>query len=123
MIYKATLTNTSTQKTSTYFGACSTTFKLRHSNHKQSFKNPLLKHQTTLSSLVWKIKDSGQNFEINWEILEKSRSYQPGSKYCNLCMSEIVNIIYKSDSHSINKRNELLNFCRHRDRWKGKHYF
>ena len=37
VIYKATLTNTSTQQTSTYVGACSTTFKLTHSNHKQSF--------------------------------------------------------------------------------------
>ena len=62
IIYRATVTNTTTDKINTYIDACSITFKARHSTHKHSFKNPNLKQQTTLSSLIWNMKDIGQEW-------------------------------------------------------------
>ena len=63
------------------------------------------KSSTTLSVLVW---EEGKNPkpEIEWSILRKCSKYTPGSRICDLCTSEKLEIMKAGADHSnINKRN------------------
>ena len=43
-------------------------------------------------------------------------SYQPSTRKCNLCNVEKTLILYSTDTNLLNKRSELLNKCRHRNK-------
>ena len=122
LVYEAKIYNISTNKKYTYFGQTSTTFKERLSTHKYSFKHISAMNQTKLSTLLWKFKGKNQNFEIEWKFVKFAQSYKPGNKFCKLCISENIQILFFSASENesilINKREEFMNKCRHRDRWK-----
>ena len=103
-----------TQETQTYIGLCSTTFKLRYSNHKQSIKNINNRTQTMLSQYTWDLKDNNLEFNETWKLLATAKSYNPGTKTCNLCSKEKYYIIYKPEMSTLNKRTEFTSQCRHR---------
>ena len=113
IIYQATV-STDDGKEETYVGLSSNTFKIRHANHKKSFKLFKYKNETTLSSYVWKIRSEGKTFSINWKILKRAKPFTPVSGFCSLCTSEKYQIIFKPDTASLNTRNELTSFCRHK---------
>ena len=106
--------------TRSYVGQTSNTFKLRHANHKSSFnsKKEKLKHSTTLSSYVHKLKQQGEDYSIEWSILNSIPSLKPGSSRCNLCIAEVYAIIFKENLSNLNKKSELFNPCFHRARHK-----
>ena len=122
IVYEAKIQNISTKTKYTYFGQTSTTFKERLSTHKYSFRHISAKNQTEMSKLIWKFKGKNLNFEIQWNLVRFAPSYKPGNKFCKLCISEINQILFYSKSESesilINKREEFMNKCKHRDRWK-----
>ena len=47
------------------------TFKSRYLNHMKSIKNQKYKHETSLSSYVWKLKENGTNFKISWKVIDR----------------------------------------------------
>ena len=49
-------------------------------------------NSTELSKAVWKLKQSGLSPEIRWKIVQHATPYQCGSKTCNLCLSEKLQI-------------------------------
>ena len=56
-------------------------------------QHPLIKHskhrnQTELSSLIWSLTDKGTDYKLTWNIIDRTRSYRPGKRTFNLCMSE-----------------------------------
>ena len=53
---------------------------------------------------------------ISWRIISSSSSYNSSSKRCNLCLKEKFLIICRPDLSSLNKRNELVSSCRHRNK-------
>ena len=115
LVYKATLTTSSGQKT--YIGSTNN-FKKRHAAHKNSFKSEKNKNATTLSTYVWENK-LNPNPPIKWEIVRLVGAYQPGNKNCELCLAEKVTIgRYADDPDCLNKRSELAAACRHRARYK-----
>ena len=61
-------------------------------------------------------KDKKIDFEIKWEIVCKAAPFSPTSKTCNLCLAEKWNIMFKSESASLNKRQEIFNHCRHKEK-------
>ena len=69
---------------------------------------------------VWELKEKGINHNITWSIIEKSKAYQGGSRYCNLCLSEKFHIL--SSSNIINKKSELLSKCRHEQKFPLKSF-
>ena len=81
VVYKATIVSDNDSKE--YIGSCSTTFKLRFGNHKNSFINTKKKNETELSTYIWQLKNSNTNFKIDWEIITRAKSYFKGSKNCN----------------------------------------
>ena len=97
-----------------YTGLTSNTFKKRWSSHEGDFRNTTGKHNTRLSTHIWKLKEDNQNYQIRWEILDRAPAHNPVSRKCRLCLKEIYYIVFRPDSASLNSRNELFNTCRHR---------
>ena len=109
IVYNAKITTEGNELN--YIGHTENEFKSRFRNHTTSFKNQKYRHATALSKKVWELKEKGIDHNITWSIIEKSRAYEGGSRYCNLCLSEKFHIL--SSSNIINKKSELLSKCRH----------
>ena len=119
VVYQAKVT-TSTE-TKIYIGSTEGSFKDRYYNHRQDFKNVKRRHSTSLSDFIWtqKLKDNANENEneinIKWSILKKCAKYKPGSKKCDLCLSEKLEILRCSyDINVLNRRTELMAKCPHR---------
>ena len=104
-----------------YVGVTEPMFKYRWNDHNSSFRNEQYKNKSKLSALVWKLKEEGKNYNLKWSILKKSSPYRAGSKRCNLCLWEKYFII-NGDNKMINKKDELLGKCRHREKFLLKNY-
>ena len=55
---------------------------------------------------------------ISWKIVCHATPYQHGSKVCNLCLAEKYAILAGNDDALLNKRTELVNKCRHKNKYK-----
>ena len=95
-----------------YFGSTEN-FKKRYYQHKSSLKDRPANH-TTLSSYVWKLKDKEVPFEVKWSIRARGHAFSSGSKSCDLCLTEKLIIMTENQHTMLNKRDELLETCRHR---------
>ena len=102
--------------TITYIGLTKNAFKTRYRNHTASFRHTKHRNCTELSKHVWSLKDSNIDYSISWRIISSSSSYNSSSKRCNLCLKEKFLIICRPDLSSLNKRNELVSSCRHRNK-------
>ena len=91
-----------------YYGSCETSFKLRYNNHNQSFKDNRKINSIELSKAVWKSQQSGQSPKTTWKIIHHATPYQCGSKTCNLCLSEKLQIFQADPEKLLNKRLELV---------------
>ena len=88
-------------------------FKSQYSKHKSSFNKRPTAH-TTLSSYIWKLKDENIPYTVTWSIKAKGHAFSSGSKTCDLCLTEKLIILTKDQNKMLNKRDELLETCRHR---------
>ena len=98
----------------TYYGS-TVDFKSRYSKHKSSFEKRPINH-TTLSSYVWKIKYKNLPFNVTWSIKARGHPYN-GGRTCDLCNTEKLLILREKDKILLNKRDELLETCRHRRKY------
>ena len=118
VIYQATVKRNNNNTSETYIGLTESAFKTRYRNHTASFRHT--KHRnsrsTELSKHVWSLKDSNIDYSISWRIISSSSSYNSSCKRCNLCLKEKFLIICRPDLSSLNKRNELVSSCRHRNK-------
>ena len=121
-VYMATVISKNEQQEDghRYVGLCTGLFKLRLSNHDQSFKDRSKMKASELSKFIWKIKDSPVNeFSITWKILGTEKTYNRNNGKCQLCLREKLEILksrIKSGRKSINKREEIFRGCLHRFR-------
>ena len=110
-------------KTYKYYGMTSNEFIVRYRNHKSNMNCEKYKNATELSKFIWDLKGKGINYEIKWEIVRKAQPYQPGGKYCNLCIAKAISIAYpKKGEILINSREEIIKNCKHKSRWKLEKY-
>ena len=103
-----------------YLGQCATTFKVRYNNHKSECKVPSKRYATKMSGHVWNLKDKNINYNIKFKIKEQSRSYNPVSKRCLLCLTEKFQIMKACEIDPetyLNDRSEILCKCRHRNKF------
>ena len=115
IIYEAKLiTNDATML---YYGTSENEFKYRYNNHTKSFRHIKYKNESELSKAVWSLKDDGKEFTIRWSIAKSAAPYKAGSKRCDLCLSEKVCIIRSRSKELLNKRNELISKCRHKNKF------
>ena len=116
VIYQATVTRNDNNTAETYIGLTENDFKTRYRNHTASFRHAKHKNSTELSKHIWTLKDNNIDHSISWRILSSSSSYNSSNKRCNLCLKEKFLIICRPDLSSLNKRNELVSSCRHRNK-------
>ena len=84
-----------------------------YSTHKSTF-NKVPDSHTTLSSYIWKLKDKGIRYEVKWSIKARGHAFSSGGRACNLCITEKLIILTADQNTTLNKRDELLETCRHR---------
>ena len=98
-----------------YNGLCSTTFKERYNGHKGSFRHEHREKETTLSTLVWKLKRSNPatDFDLSWKIARFAPAYSKESRKCHLCLTEKTLILFQDPQISLNRRTELHGHCHH----------
>ena len=99
-----------------YIGSTEGTFKQRMYGHKSDMKSDKNKNKTTLTRYMWDLKERGVDAEIEWKILKKCKKYKCGSKKCDVCLSEKLEILKaaRKGEKMLNKRNELMYKCPHR---------
>ena len=116
MVYHADITAQAAIRR--YLGATEPMFKKRYANHKSSFCNPVKKSETCLSKYIWKLKDRNIPYEIKWSLHKQSFPYQCGTRKCDICLSEKLEILKGDPKFLINKRSEIMNKCRHKLKFK-----
>ena len=116
VIYQATVTRNDNNTTETYIGLTENDFKTRYRNHTASFRHSKHRNSTELSKHIWTLKDNNIEHYISWRILSSHSPYNSSSKRCNLCLKEKFLIIYRPKLSTLNKRNELVSSCRHRNK-------
>ena len=115
IVYQAIAT--SDNKTETYFWLTATAFKSRLENHRASLKSKSKCNATELSKYIWQLKESNCNHFLNWKTLCYASHYSNSTKKCNLCIAEKYSIICKPKQATLNKKNELVSKCCHKDKF------
>ena len=109
VVYKATVTETTSNNQETYIGLTENEFKMRFNLHKSSFKLEHKRTLTTLSEHVWKLKNKNTNFNIKWEVVKIVKPFAPSVKVCKLCLQEKLSILRSTPS--LNTRSEIFGHC------------
>ena len=102
--------------TKEYTGISEPEWKKRFGNHNRDFRDRKYETSTTLSKEIWKIKDAGGTFSINWSIVGHAPAFTPAAGKCNLCLAEALHINENANT-LINTRSELVKKCRHRNKY------
>ena len=117
-MYNATLTsNQDNYQHKIYYGITKTKFKQRYANHIKSFRHEKHQRDTELSNELWSIKSNNYAPNIVWEILRKHQTYNPNTERCFLCLNEKLEIARYKRRNLLNKRSEIINKCRHRNKF------
>ena len=117
-MYKATLTsNQDNYQHNIYYGITETKFKQRYANHIKSFRHEKHQSHTELSNELWSVKNNNYNPNIVWEILRKHQTHNPNTKRCSLCLNKKLEIERYKGRNLLNKRSEIINKCRHRNKF------
>ena len=111
LVYKATVSSVEGEQD--YLGQTTTTFKLRHSNHTNSYRDPSKKKQTSLSKYVWELSARDVDCSISYSIATLANPHRRGGRGCDICLTEKTLIARADKTRSLNKRNEVMNRCRH----------
>ena len=80
-------------ETKAYIGVTSNEFKSRYRNHLKSFRLQKYSNDTELSKYVWGLKTQNRRFNITWSIIKKVSAYKVGSRRCNLCLEEKLQLM------------------------------
>ena len=95
-------------------------------NEKNNPFNPDAKREklqnTTLSSHIWKLKLRKIDFKVSWKIMNQVPAYKKETGNCQLCLEEKTSIMFANKKESLNKRTEIMQKCRHRDKYLLKHF-
>ena len=87
--------------------------KKRFYNHTHSFTDREYA-KCEIAKEVWRVKDQGGNYQIEWKIVGHAPAYNPIGRRCRLCTAEKLLIAEDPDPNLLNKRDELVSKCRHR---------
>ena len=113
LVYKAEVKVGSENKM--YIGQTTNTFRNRLALHNSDVRTE--KNRTGLTTYLIGKKKKGINVdEIKWSKMFEVHPRQKGEKMCNLCNLEKTSIAIADPSISLNKRSEILQRCRHRDK-------
>ena len=101
-----------------YIGLTENEFKDRFGGHNTSFYYEKYRHNTAIFDYVWSLKDEGIVPNLQWSIMKQVKSYSNTSKSYPLCTQEKFEILqYRNKNELLNKRSEILNKCRHMNKF------
>ena len=100
-------------ETKAYIVVTSNELKSQYRNHLKSFRHQKYSNDTELSKYVWELKTENRRFNITWSIIKKVSAYKVGSRRCNLCLEEKLQLMKGEKRNILNKRSELFFMCRH----------
>ena len=106
VVYKATVTETTSNNQETYTRLTENEFKTIFNLHKSTIKLKHKRTSTTLSEHVWKLKNNTINFNIQWEIVKKVKPFAPNDKVCKLCLQGKLSILRYAPSLN-NKKKQI----------------
>ena len=115
VVYKATVTETTSNNHETYIGLIENEFKTIFKLHESSFKVEHKRTSTTLSEHIWKLKNKNIHFNIKWEVFKKVKPFAPSHKVCKLCLQEKLSILRSGPS--LNKTSAIFLQCIHRKKF------
>ena len=123
VVYKCEVTVPNLPK-KVYIGLTERQFKDRYNSHKQSMNNEKYANSTTLSTYVWKLKNSYKATPVlKWSIVKHARPYSNTSRNCFLCLQEKFEILnYEKKDELLNKRSEIIAKCRHMNKFLLANY-
>ena len=104
-----------------YIGLIEKSFKDRLCKHKKSFRYDSKKNATELSNFLWVKKHANTETSLEWKIMDKAKSYEPGSRKCMLCLLEIYHVLL-SKLDLLDSRSELATKCRHENKFYLSNY-
>ena len=99
-----------------YMGLTANTFKERYGGHKQDFGKQDGRNKTTLAGHIWRLRDNQIDPDIDWKVVYHAAPFPPITGVCNVCTSEKWQIIFKPETATLNRRQELFNHCRHKEK-------
>ena len=112
VIYTCKVTRLDDNTFQTYTGLTDNTFKKRLYGHNSDFRKRKHRNKTMLSKYIWFLKDNNVQYELNWSILGKAKSFNPVTGVCRLCLLEKYYIMYNPKDATLNSRDEVFNSCR-----------
>ena len=114
VVYRATVTETGSGNVETYTGVTGNTFKDRYNGHKYDIRHQKGRHNTCLANHIWNLKDEGENYDIEWQLIDRAPAFNPITRKCRVCLKEKRYILYDQAGSSLNRRHEIFSTCRHR---------
>ena len=117
VVYKATVTETTSNNQETYIGLTENEFKTRFNLHKSSFKLEHKRTSTTLGEHVLKLKKQKHQLHHQKGGRQKVKPFAPSDKVCKLCKLSI-----RRSAPSLNKRSEIFGHCIHRKKIHAQQY-
>ena len=115
VVYKATVTETTSNNQETYIGLTENEFKTRFNLHKSSFKLEHKRTSTTLSEHVWKLKNKIITSTSNGRSSKKGSHSNQVIKCANFVYKKKLSILRSAPS--LNKRCEIFGHCIHRKKF------
>ena len=82
--------------------------------HLETIRNKNSKKHTALSRYTWQLKDKKIQHEIQWSIKSRATPYVGGARWCDLCLSEKLAILFADKKTALNSKSEILGKCRHK---------
>ena len=101
------------QVSKNYKGMTERSFKTRWNEHNFNFAHENYKSCSELAEFIWKLKNEGIRYKIEWSILEKTPKLRQGQLFCPLCVAEKRHILFSDPNTLINSRDEFVSKCRH----------
>ena len=102
-----------------YTGQTSREVKRRIKEHinDASRYNPDRPKGSRLSQYIGNLNFNDIPHTLNWTILSQKKHFSPVANFCLLCNVEKVYILYHPEFASLNLRNELYGFCKHKEKY------
>ena len=132
VIYQTIVTHrnkqTNQEEKCSYIGMTGNTFKGRYTKHKSSFNLKHKQHETELSKHIWNLKDQDIDYQLQWKIIDRAKTFSPISKICQICTLERFYLIRRPDLWNLNSNTEFGFHCKHKRfkllshfKWKSNH--
>ena len=113
LVYRAVVRHHDNMSVDTYTGLTGGTFKQRFTKHKSDV-NTGKRTATKLSSHLCQLKDNNIQYDTNWHAVTRAPTYNPTTRFCKLCISEAYYILFEPGGASLNRRDEIFGFCKHK---------